>query len=268
MTTRILVVAASALAFAIATTTVAAFARDPQLRSAPAPDLAVVVGPRVRHRQELAQLLLQLHDPDSPHYRQYLSTAEFDERFGPAYDDVAAIVSHLTEQGLSVSDVSPSGFLINAHGTIDAVERTFAVSVIKHEDSGHIVYAPDREPTLPAYLAATVTSVQSPENRTQLRANNTGPRIPSQESLPFTPGAIAQAYNLTPFYDAGLRGDGSRATTIAVATAFGFQLSDVREFWRTLGIERRPDLLEVIPVGGTATRTIDETTLEIGRAHV
>jgi kumamolisin len=263
VTTRILVVAARMMAFAIATTAVAAFARDPQLLSAAAPDLAVVVGPRVRHPQELAQLLLQLHDPDSPRYRQYLSTDEFDERFGPARDDVAAIVSYLTEQGLTVSDVSASGFLINAHGTIDAVERTFGVNVIKHEESGQTAYAPDREPTLPPHLAATVTSIQGIENRTQLRANNTGPRIPSQESLPFTPGAIAQAYNLTPFYDAGLRGDGSRATTIAVATAFGFQRSDVSEFWRTLGIDRRPDLLEVIPVGGTAARTIDETTLDV-----
>ena len=37
----------------------------------------------------------------------------------------------------------------------------------------------------------------------------------------------------------------------------------VTAFWHAFGIDRPADLLEVIPVGGTPNRTIDETVLDV-----
>ncbi|MBI4514492.1 MAG: S8/S53 family peptidase [Deltaproteobacteria bacterium] len=226
-------------------------------------ELSLVVGLKLRHADELARLLRDMSDPGSPHYRRYLQPEEFAERFGPAPQDVTAVVKHLGDNGLTVADVSASQQLITATGSVAAAERAFGVSVIDYDQNGAPFFAPQQAPALPAAIAGAVSSVQGLENHTELRAFNTGGRIPPQDRSPFGPGDIARLYNFSPFYAAGVRGNDSRASTIAIATAFGFEASDVAEFWRALGVNRRADQLEVIAIGGALTRNIDETTLDV-----
>jgi kumamolisin len=231
--------------------------------SAGSDPITVTVGLALRNQAELRRLIRRLNDPDSADYRQFLTAAEFDERFGAAASDAAAVAAYLGAHGLAVVDVSPSRQLITAVGDRAAIERAFAVTLRSYDANGETFFAPDRDPSLPAALAPAVTSVQGLENRTQLRALNTGPRVPPQDRTPFTPAQIAAAYNFIPLYERGLRGDESRAATIAVATAFGFNPSDATGFWQTLGVDRDMRRVEVIPIGGVATRNIDETTLDV-----
>ena len=49
--------------------------------------LELVIGLPLRNREALASLLGQLYDPASPNYHQYLTPAEFAERFGPTQQD-------------------------------------------------------------------------------------------------------------------------------------------------------------------------------------
>jgi len=224
---------------------------------------SVILGLKWRHQSELDQLLRQLKQPGSVFYQRYLSADEFDERFGPAPNDVATVIAELAAHGLTVSDVSASGQLITATGSVTAVEQAFAVKLTQFEVDGTLAVAPDRAPTVPSAIASVVANVTGLDSRETLRPSNTGPRIPPQDGSPFQPNDIARAYDFTPLYAAGIRGDGSRASTIAIATAFGFQAADVTEFWASFGVSRGLDQVEVIPVGGTTTQTIDETTLDV-----
>jgi len=49
--------------------------------------------------------LYAVSDPDSPRYAQYLSTEEFEAKYAPTADDVAAVRAHLEANGLTVSYV-------------------------------------------------------------------------------------------------------------------------------------------------------------------
>ncbi len=224
--------------------------------------MSVVVGLKLRHQEELDSLLRQLRQPGSPQFRRYLSSAEFDERFGPRPAAVTAVVDHLTARGLRIADVSPSRQLITAVGSAAAVEKVFGVQLVDFDDNGELFFGPDREPTLPPEIRAVVGSVQGLDDWTRLRAQSDPPMLPLGGG-PYAPSNIATAYNFGPLYERGIRGDTSRAATIAIATAYGLDQAAIGEFWRALGIARPANALEVVAVGGAATQVIAESTLDV-----
>ncbi|MBI4515085.1 MAG: S8/S53 family peptidase [Deltaproteobacteria bacterium] len=228
-----------------------------------APARAIAVALRWQREAELEELIRQLSDPGSPRYQRYLTPAEFDERFAPSAAGAAAVVDYLAAHGIAVAGISASQQLVSGSAPAAAIESAFSVALVDYEEGGESFFASDRDPALPAEIAAAVSGIYGLENRSQLRPHNARRMLSAPTGAPFGPADIARAYNFTPLYDAGVRGDGSRAATIAIATAFGLQPSDVREFWRAFGLTRPADLLEVIPVAGTATRTIDESTLDV-----
>ncbi len=61
--------------------------------------LSLAVGLPLRNRAELDHLLSQLADPASPNFRQYLTPAQFAERFGPSEDDYQALAAFFERTG-------------------------------------------------------------------------------------------------------------------------------------------------------------------------
>jgi len=49
--------------------------------------LSLVIGLPLRNREEFNNLLQQIDDPSSPHYRRYLTPQQIAERFGPTEQD-------------------------------------------------------------------------------------------------------------------------------------------------------------------------------------
>ena len=56
----------------------------------------------LRDQAGLDSFLSELYDPSSPSYRQFLSPAEFTERFGPSQADYDALVDFAKANGLMV----------------------------------------------------------------------------------------------------------------------------------------------------------------------
>jgi Subtilase family len=81
-------------------------------------------------------------------------------------------------------------------------------------------------------------------------------------SAPYSPADIAEAYDFDELYDSGIRGSASRASTIAIVTAYTFDPQDLTDFWQAFGIDRSPDSVTVIPIGGNTTTKSDESTLD------
>jgi len=122
----------------------------PLERLAGARRLDLVFGLPLRNREALDTLLRQLYDPASPHYRRYLTPAQFAERFGPTPQDYEAVIAFAKANGLTATGTHPNRTLLNVSGTVAAIERAFRVRMhaYQHPTEGRTFYAPDADPTL------------------------------------------------------------------------------------------------------------------------
>lgn len=100
-------------------------------------------------RGGLQAFLGDLYNPYSPNYRQFITPAEFTERFGPSQQDYDAVVAYAKAHGLAVVGGSRDGFEVQVKGTVSAINAAFHVLLQTYRDpiQDRIFYAPDREPT-------------------------------------------------------------------------------------------------------------------------
>ena len=103
----------------------------------------------LRDQAGLDAFLAELYNPSSLGYRQYLTPAEFTERFGPTQQDYDAVVRYVQNYGLAVVGGSRDGMEVQVKGAVSAIESAFRVDLLiyQHPDEDRVFYAPDREPT-------------------------------------------------------------------------------------------------------------------------
>ena len=104
----------------------------------------------LRDQAGLDAFLAELYNPDSPGYRQFLTPAEFTERFGPTQQDYDAVVEYVQEHGLTVVGGSRDGMEVQVRGPVSSIESAFHVDLLtyQHPSEDRVFYAPDREPTV------------------------------------------------------------------------------------------------------------------------
>jgi subtilase family serine protease len=89
----------------------------------------------LRDRTGADALLNQMHDPNSASYHQWLSPAEFKERFGPQTSTVNKITNELQAHGLAVTEVHTHS--LHVSGTAGGVKSAFGASLaMAHFASG------------------------------------------------------------------------------------------------------------------------------------
>ena len=79
----------------------------------------------LRDRPGLQSFLSELYDPASPQYRQFLTPAEFTERFGPSQENYDAVVEFAKAHSLTVVGGSRDGMEVQVKGTVSAIESAF-----------------------------------------------------------------------------------------------------------------------------------------------
>jgi len=223
----------------------------------------VVVGLGWRDRAALDQLVRDLADPQSPRYQRYLTPRQFERRFAPRAAQVISVTRFLRAAGLQVAEVSRSHLLVTAVGRAERVEQALATKLVEVLDDGRRHTVTSTRPALPAELGARVVAVGA---GVALHPMQSAPRGPID--LPLDPTTVARLYAFDDLYAAGVTGNRSRASTIAIATAFAFDSADLQRFWSAMGIGRTLDSVELIPVAGksgsegpSADRL--ETTLDV-----
>ncbi len=104
----------------------------------------------LRDQAGLDSFLSELYDPSSPSYRQFLSPAEFTERFGPSQADYDALVDFAKANGLMVVGGTRDAMDVQVRGPVSAIETAFHVTMrsYQHPTENRAFYAPDREPTV------------------------------------------------------------------------------------------------------------------------
>jgi subtilase family serine protease len=95
--------------------------------------LELVIGLPLRNQPDLAHLLQQLYDPASTNFHRHLTPAQFTERFGPTVEDYQKLLLFARTNGLTVTGTHPGRTLLDVHGTVGDIEKTFHVALYELE---------------------------------------------------------------------------------------------------------------------------------------
>jgi len=103
----------------------------------------------LRDQAGLTAFLNDVYDPSSFSFHQFLTPAEFTERFGPTQADYDAVVSYAKSNGFEVTGGTRDGMEVQVKGTVAVVERAFHVAMFtyQHPTESRTFFGPDREPT-------------------------------------------------------------------------------------------------------------------------
>ena len=105
-----------------------------------------------------------MHDPKSPKYHQWLTPAQFGQKYGPSDADLAKITAWLIGHGFQVNNVAQGRGSIEFSGTADAVSNTFHAQIHSYVVKGVQHYANATDPKIPAAITPVVSGVLSLHN--------------------------------------------------------------------------------------------------------
>jgi len=189
----------------------------------------------LRDQAGLDKFLTQVYDPQSPLYHQWLSVAEFTERFGPAQADYDAVVEFAKVNGMTIIATPANRMLVDVEASVADINRTFHVTMgtYKHPTEDRTFYATDREPKVdldvPLWHIAGLDSYSPP--RPHLRFAKPG------EVHTFTtgsgPGGTFLGSDMRAAYYSGTALTGA-GQTIGLY-GLDYNLSDVELYFSTIG---------------------------------
>jgi Pro-kumamolisin, activation domain/IPT/TIG domain len=194
---------------------------------------------------DLQQFTDDLQNPNSPNFHQWITAAQFGERFGLAGSDIDAITDWLQSYGFKINVVYPNGLLIDFSGTARQVHEAFHTEIhrLHVRDERHIANMSD--PQIPAALAPAISGIVSlhdflPNPLYQLRRSrdhfdfHDGDNKNNNNAHPVAPADLATIYNLNPLFNAGVSGQGQ--TIVVVEDSNVFRTSDWNTFRSTFGL--------------------------------
>jgi len=266
---------------------------------AASPQTSTDLGATTNNQSVKVTLVLKLHNqaslenyiqrsvtPGDPLYHQFLTTAQFADRYGATASEIARVQAFLKQQGITSTTVTSNHLAIEATGTISQFSAAFQTSVHDYQSAnGRHFHRPSTQPVIPSVIADTLLSTAGlntdvklhpniaradrigafklPSKSTafaQAKGNGTATGIPEQ----YTVGDVANFYNINPLYQAGINGKGS---TIGIVTLAAFQPSDAYAYWSMIGLPVKANRITVIPIDGGDTPVAgvgdDETSLDV-----
>jgi xanthomonalisin len=126
--------------------------------------LHVEVALKLRNPDQLQTFLAGVTTPGNALFGQFLTPAQFTERFGPTQAQVDAVVAHLQQAGFSNIEVSPNRLLVSADGNAGAATNGFRTSIKRFTANGREFFANDAPALVPAALGDSVNAVLGLQN--------------------------------------------------------------------------------------------------------
>ncbi len=190
------------------------------------------------HQRQLDEYLRRV-DPGSG---SRLTASRFGARFGQSEARLAQLRRVLNRMGIAVDRLYPQRTAMLVRSKVSRLHSLFALSFDRFAlPNGQRYFAPVSPPRIPAALTPYITGLADLSDRPIPPAD-----IPSSG---LTPSLAGRAYDITPLWNAGFRGQGQ---TIAVATAFGaINPADVQTFAAKEGLPSPQ--ISIKPVDGGST---------------
>jgi subtilase family serine protease len=156
-----------------------------------------------------------------------LTAAEFGSRFGQSDAQLARLRVILRGLGITVAHLYPQRTAMLVRADVAQIDRVFSLRFGRYlTPDGQRFFAPDRSPRIPSALTPYVTALGDLSDRPTPTAD-----VPASG---LSPQLTAKAYDITPLWNDGIRGQGQ---TIAIATAAGaINPQDVVTFAQRTGI--------------------------------
>lgn len=186
----------------------------------------------------LRQLIDEMHNPASPNYHKWLTPEQVGGAYGPAQQDVDAVVAWLKSHGFTVNVVYPSGLSIDFSGNAGQVRQAFRTEIHHLNVNGQAHIANMTDPSIPEALAPVIAGVVTLHDfrphamRTQrdftVSAGSTDQAL--------TPGDVATIYNLNPLFSSGITGKGQTIAVIEDTNLYSD--ADWSTFRDTFGLSR------------------------------
>ena len=203
--------------------------------------MSLAIGLPLRNQGELDNLLKELADPASPNFRQYLTTAQFTERFGPSEADYQTLTAFMQANGLEVTGTHPNRMILDVSGTVADIESTFHLNMVNwsHPTRGEF-FAPDREPSLDA--GVTILDITGLDNFVIPRPMDLK-TLPLSQATPLTtgsgPGGLFIGNDFRAAYAPGVTLNGT-GQAVGLFELDGFYASDVAANFKQAGLPPVP----------------------------
>jgi hypothetical protein len=216
----------------------------------------------------LKALLAAQQDPSSPSYHQWLTPAQFGQKFGMSAADLAQVSGWLQQEGFTVTSVSQSSNSISFKGSVASVERAFQTQIHNYSLNGETHFANSTQISIPSALGGMVNNVHG-LNDFKLKPRLVKRRFTSglTGSHYLTPGDLAVIYDINPLYTAG---DTGKGITIAVVGQTDIVPADITDFRAAAGLSVNNPTVVTVPgttpssvATGAASNDLSETDLDL-----
>jgi hypothetical protein len=144
---------------------------------APTNMLRFTISLKSPRENELRQFNEELYDKNSPNFHKFLTPEQWIARFAPPAADEQVVLDWARSNGLTVTAQHPHRLTVSLEGTSERIESAFAVRMNNYQIGALSFYSNDRDPVLPAQLAAVVESVDGLNSKAELSPASTGKRI-------------------------------------------------------------------------------------------
>ncbi len=217
----------------------------------------------MRNRSALETAVLAEYTTGSPTYRQYMTTDEFDQTYGPLKTDLDTITAWLSTNGLSLERVSSRALLIEFSGPVVTINTAFGFilhdfhpkSAMPSDATGDI-YATTTAPVVPAGLPSSLVgllgfAVQFPSETTE-KPPTLQMASPTTPSMALVPQQVADYYGFTSEANKGNTGSGA---SLGIVAGYAYHDADAEGFW---------DGFRVVPSSVTEKSTIGSQVFSYG----
>jgi subtilase family serine protease len=250
----------------------------------------VTVVLRVRDPGALTRFVADVSDPGSPHYRDYLTPAQFGRRFGATGSELRSVLDSLRAHGLRAGSVPPDRLSIPVTATVGQIERAFKVRLERFAlTHGRIATVASAPPAVDGQIAPDVQTVvglnglaaphplilhralvgASSRPKVSPHVQTGGPQpcaaasSAASQNGAYTADQIASAYGLSGLYAAGDFGQG---VTIAEYELEPNDPNDIAAYQACYGTHASVSYVQVDGGPGSAGAGAGEAALDIENA--
>ncbi len=225
--------------------------------------LSIVLNRTAEREQALQQNLIDVQDPTSTHYHQWLSPTEFGKQYGNSDHDIDAVKNWLSGNGLHVDGVANNRSQIFFSGTVGVVARAFATPLHIYQRDSALRMSNTLDPQIPNSLLPVVKSIRGLSAR-QHRSNANAVRrsasvaatglrpldtyCPNGGTCQYTvfPTDFAKIYDLDAANVSGLTGSGQTIAIIGRARVYD---TDLTSYQSIAGLSFASPTVIVPPTG-------------------
>lgn len=219
----------------------------------------------VRDEAGLDALLGQIYDPNSPHYHQYITPAEFATRFGATEADYQSVIHFARTNGFTITGTHANHLIVDVSGSTADINRAFHLTLKQyhHPTETRDFYAPDSDPVLDA--AMPIRQVSGLNNFSSRITHYTARPLPKGQSqaTPRVGSASAGMYIGNDFRNAFVHGTALNGAgqSIALLEYDGYYSNDITTYEQLAGL---PGIsLTNIPFGGGVSTPSSSGDVEV-----